>query len=126
MFPYADDTLVVALCIKIWVSSFGNLCFAFITPVFDRNFPPLNLKDFNDQIVKNALNSLNIQVESKGRNDITLHGLKISGSAFEVDLYTKLRHTRVLHHGTVLVNVNLSAVADYLNPNVQKLKSKVN
>lgn len=89
------------------------------------NYPPLNIKEFNDQVVQKALRYLGVFVESAGRNDLALEGRKISGSAFEVDLYGLKRHTRVLHHGTVLVDVDLDAMADYLNPSVLKLKSKV-
>lgn len=31
---------------------------------------------------------------------------------------------KVLHHGTILINTDLGAMQNYLNPNVMKLKSK--
>lgn len=104
----------------------GNLCFSFITPIADTNFPPLNIKEHNNKILTNSFQNIGITVENNGRNDLTLHGKKISGSAFEVDLGGKRNNTRVLHHGTLLLNVDLASMTDYLNPNVLKLKSKAN
>lgn len=56
---------------------------------------------------------------------MTLDGRKFSGSAFEVDLGGKKHQTKVLHHGTLLLNVDLEGMVDYLSPSVAKLKSKV-
>jgi lipoate-protein ligase A len=49
---------------------------------------------------------------------LIIDGLKISGAAF--------RHTKVrsLHHGTVLLDVNLQALQNYLTPSKAKLESK--
>ena len=103
----------------------GNLCFSFITPIPDPLYLPLNIKDHNNLIILKALKDLGLKAESQGRNDLTLSGKKFSGSAFEVDLGCKGKLTRVLHHGTLLMNVDIAAMVDYLSPNVLKLKSKV-
>eukprot|EP01114_Cavostelium_apophysatum_P015425 TRINITY_DN4195_c0_g1_i1.p1 TRINITY_DN4195_c0_g1~~TRINITY_DN4195_c0_g1_i1.p1 ORF type:complete len:211 (+),score=43.07 TRINITY_DN4195_c0_g1_i1:542-1174(+) len=42
----------------------------------------------------------------------------ISGSAY------KLSNNRALHHGTLLINVDMNALQNYLNPNKLKLQSK--
>lgn len=101
------------------------MCFAFVTPILNPEYPPLNVKEFNDEIVKNALRGLGVAAESAGRNDLLVDGKKVSGSAFEVDLFGKKNHTRVLHHGTILLEVDLDGMVDYLSPNIAKLKSKV-
>lgn len=51
-----------------------------------------------------------------GRNDILVNGMKISGSAY------KISGLRAFHHGTLLINVDMNALANYLNPNKAKLK----
>ena len=86
----------------------------------------MNIKDVNYEIIQNSLKSQGFEIEFKGRNDLVIRNKKFSGSAYEVDLNTKEKHTRVLHHGTLLIDVDLESMVDYLNPNVLKLKSKVN
>ena len=82
-------------------------------------------------------NHYGITAQASGRNDIIVNGQKISGSAF------KLNHERALHHGTLMLNVDVDAlekyascdpsppsplheltIARYLNVNKEKLKSK--
>jgi len=72
----------------------------------------------NFKIITDAILSLGITAEKSGRNDIHVDGRKISGSAF--------RHTqqRSFHHGTLLINADMSRLADYLNPNPLKLQAK--
>jgi len=94
----------------------GNTCFTFMAgkPEYD--------KSVSTAIILNALNSLGIQVSASGRNDlvaITADGeRKISGSAY--------RETadKGFHHGTLLLNADLSRLADYLNPDPKKLQAK--
>lgn len=57
-------------------------------------------------------------VEATGRNDLQLDGKKISGAAFK---HTK---TARLHHGTLLLDVNMGELSKYLTPNRAKLQSK--
>ena len=57
--------------------------------------------------------------KASGRNDIVVDDRKISGSAY------KLLNDRCLHHGTVLLNVDMSALGKVLNPNKAKLQSNV-
>lgn len=75
-------------------------------------------QDANFEILIKALAKLGITAEKSGRNDVTVEGKKISGSAF--------RHTphSSFHHGTVLVNTDMTRLADFLNPNKLKLEAK--
>ncbi|MDD4082483.1 MAG: lipoate--protein ligase [Sphaerochaetaceae bacterium] len=90
----------------------GNLCFT----VAGRreNFKYLDKME----VVLKALRASNLKVERSGRNDIILEGKKISGSAFQ------LSDSFVSYHGTMLFNVDFSAMGKYLTPSKIKLESK--
>lgn len=90
----------------------GNTNFTFLSSAKDYN------QDDNFKIIISALKGLGITAEKSGRNDILVDSRKVSGSAF--------RHTvkRSFHHGTLLVNANMSKLADYLSPNKLKLQAK--
>ncbi|GKX45283.1 lipoate-protein ligase A [Pectobacterium carotovorum subsp. carotovorum] len=94
----------------------GNTCFTFMAgkPEYD--------KSVSTQIVLDALSSLGLKASASGRNDLvveTADGVrKVSGSAYRE---TK---DRGFHHGTLLLNADLSRLADYLNPDVKKLQAK--
>jgi|SRR3989344_519793 len=90
----------------------GNSIFSFISP--RKNYD----RKRNFQIIINALKKFNITAEQAGRNDILVNGKKVSGSAF------KENPDRAFHHGTLLINVNLSEMSDYLTPSQKKLLSK--
>ncbi|MGK3142301.1 lipoate--protein ligase A [Pantoea sp. C2G6] len=94
----------------------GNCCFTFMAgkPEYD--------KSVSTAIILRALASLGVVAEASGRNDLvvpTADGArKISGSAY--------RETpdRGFHHGTILLDADLSRLADYLNPDAKKLQAK--
>ncbi|CAG9298094.1 lipoate--protein ligase [Celerinatantimonas diazotrophica] len=95
----------------------GNSCFTFMAP------KPGYDRQVSTQIILNALLSLGLSVQASGRNDlqVELEGgevRKISGSAY------REAKDRGFHHGTLLLNAQLSRLADYLNPDPKKLKSK--
>lgn len=75
-------------------------------------------QDDNFNIIIKALANLGVVAEQSGRNDMVVDGRKISGSAF--------RHTanRSFHHGTLLVNADMSKLNNYLSPNKLKLQAK--
>jgi lipoate-protein ligase A len=79
-------------------------------------------KDANNKIILNALKEFNIEAFTSGRNDIlvaTSDGdKKISGSAF------KETKDRAFHHGTLLIDSDMTKLGLYLNPNIKKLQSK--
>lgn len=90
----------------------GNLNFSFIM-----NERKYDLKRQLGVIVA-ALRKLGITAEVSGRNDVVVDGKKFSGNAFGLS-----RGNRG-HHGTILINANLSKLSKYLNASAAKLKSK--
>ena len=113
----------------------GNTCFTFLIPIYD-NLPPLDSKHRNNKILLAALGNLGINAELSGRNDITYNGKKVnflyiytkkkkfSGSAYEIDFGGSKHIKKALHHGTILRDVNVTSLWNYLNPDKAKLKSK--
>ena len=92
----------------------GNLNFSFVTKLKDN----LNNYEKFTQPVIDALNDLGVPAEFHGRNDIVVDGKKISGNA------QSFHKNRMLHHGTILFDVDLTFVADVLNVKPDKIKSK--
>ena len=94
----------------------GNTCFTFMAgkPEYD--------KSISTSIVLSALESLGLNATASGRNDLeveTTEGTrKISGSAYRETM------DRGFHHGTLLLNADLSRLANYLNPDPKKLQAK--
>jgi len=90
----------------------GNSNFTFLSsaPNYDVS------SNFN--VIRNALLQFGVQAEVSGRNDMTVDGKKISGSAF------KRSPDRCLHHGTLLADVDMSALQRLLVPSKLKLQSK--
>jgi len=94
----------------------GNTNFTFMSSkeTYDKNV--------NNLIITKALKKFGIDAYPNGRNDIEVNtedgSRKISGSAF------KMNKDRSFHHGTLLINTDLSKLANYLNPNKKKLESK--
>eukprot|EP00922_Rhytidocystis_sp_ex-Travisia-forbesii_P022095 GHVS01032357.1.p1 GENE.GHVS01032357.1~~GHVS01032357.1.p1 ORF type:complete len:346 (+),score=53.16 GHVS01032357.1:101-1039(+) len=83
----------------------GNTCFSFIHPGRDIK------KDLNNHVILSALqNAYGIRGEPTGRNDLTIDGMKFSGSA-----YSQLA-TSCLHHGTILREVDLGGLSRCLTP----------
>ena len=94
----------------------GNLNFSFITD-YDNNAIALNFKKYTFPIIK-ALKKLGIQSELSGRNDITIDGKKFSGNA------QSIIKGRILHHGTLLFNSDLSILGKALKVKSDKIESK--
>ena len=93
----------------------GNLNFSFITKSSKDNIN--NYKKFTDPVIK-ALNDMGVPAEFQGRNDIVVDGKKISGNA---QAWYK---DKMLHHGTILFDVDLEFVAKILNVKQDKIESK--
>ncbi|MGV8147218.1 MAG: lipoate--protein ligase [Alkaliphilus sp.] len=90
----------------------GNLNFTFVAHK--------NNYDFERQtgtIIK-ALKTIGINAEFRGRNDIVVDGKKFSGNAFLVEKENRMQH------GTILVDVDMSALTKYLNPSKIKVETK--
>jgi lipoate---protein ligase len=80
----------------------------------------------NNDIIINALEILGVKnAEASGRNDMVIDDKKISGSAYKLKLGQKDGSgRRSLHHGTMLLDLELGALGKYLSPNKKKLESK--
>jgi lipoate-protein ligase A len=93
----------------------GNLNFTFI--VKSSSDVVSNFRKFTEPIV-NALKSFGVNAEFTGRNDIVIEGKKFSGNAqyYYAD--------RLLHHGTILFNSDLTVVQAALNVKPDKIESK--
>lgn len=95
---------------------FGNLNFTFIVTI-ENEGDVNNFKKFTEPVIK-ALDKFGIKAELSGRNDITIDGKKFSGNA---QYFYK---NRLLHHGTILFDSNLSVVQEALNVKEEKIQSK--
>ena len=93
----------------------GNLNYTYITNAGE--LETLNMRVFCEPIVK-ALSEFGVTAEINGRNDMTIHGKKFSGNA------QYIRHGRVMHHGTLLYNSDLSAVSKALQVDPEKIRAK--
>jgi len=90
----------------------GNLNFTF---VMDRNLYDLEKQL---QVILRAVQEQGIQAEFTGRNDITVEGKKFSGNAF------CFLPNAVYHHGTLLVNTDMSRIFQYLQVSKEKMQAK--
>ena len=90
----------------------GNLNFSFIVPREDYDVSR-QLK-----VILEAVRALGVAAEPSGRNDLTAEGRKFSGNAFRV------LKDAALHHGTLLVNVDMGLIGRYLNVSKDKLQAK--
>ena len=75
-------------------------------------------KERNNSIIIGALRNLGIEATASGRNDLIVDERKFSGSAF------KLSKERAFHHGTMLINADMTRLGEYLTPDKDKLKAK--
>lgn len=93
----------------------GNLNFTFI---FNKNQDNArNYALFTKPII-DVLQSLGLNAKNSGKNDIVIDDKKISGNA----QYTF--NNRILHHGTILFNVDMQMLPKVLKPDLEKLQSK--
>lgn len=90
----------------------GNLNFTFIARSSLYSIPR------HLEVILTALSMLGIFGEISGRNDLTVNGKKFSGNAFFQS------GEFCCHHGTLLVDTDLSAMSRYLNVSKEKLASK--
>jgi lipoate-protein ligase A len=90
----------------------GNLNFTFVSPRQDYDVHR------NMEIILRAVRKLGINAEFSGRNDLTVDERKFSGNAF------CLTKDSAYHHGTILVNADMSKLASALNVSREKLESK--
>lgn len=98
----------------------GNVNFSFITK--HSGDTRLNFEKFGLPVV-NALRKMGINAVLDGRNDIIADGYKISGNA-QCVLTSKTGTAVVLHHGTLLFDVDPAALAGALRVNEKKIAAK--
>jgi lipoate-protein ligase A len=91
----------------------GNLNFTFITAAEKG----IDFSVFCEPI-RVALSALGVPVEFSGRNDMTVEGKKFSGNA------QYIKEGRVMHHGTILYDSDLTKLSLALNPGEDKIESK--
>jgi len=93
----------------------GNLNFSLIVTIKENEI--YEYASFLTPVIR-ALSSFGVHASLQGRNDLLVDGYKISGNAQIIS------GNRVLHHGTILVNSDLSVLSKVLNVSPSKLKSK--
>ncbi|MDA8343865.1 MAG: lipoate--protein ligase [Thermaerobacter sp.] len=92
----------------------GNLCFTFV--VRQANGRAGNFDYFTVPVVE-TLRRFGVKAERSSRNDLTIEGQKFSGNAQYVS------GGRLLHHGTILFDSDLDAVARVLHVAKDKIES---
>ena len=106
----------------------GNSVFSFINPIEPK--AEVDFKTMNNSMLLSSLGHFGINAKASGRNDLIVKHenleKKISGSAYKLKLgNTKTGEgRRSLHHGTMLLDLELGALGKYLNPSKAKLQSK--
>ena len=90
----------------------GNLNYSFIIPnsVYD--------VERQNRLLLSALKDAGVVAVFSGRNDVLYDGRKIGGQAY------KKTASNGLHHGTLLIDLNVSDAASALTPPAVKLASK--
>ncbi len=92
----------------------NNLCYTIIAPYNDGK---TGYKGFTEPVIE-YLNSLGVKAEFTGRNDVSVDGKKISGTAQTV------YKDRVMFHGTLLFKTDFNILSDVLSPDKLKTESK--
>lgn len=90
----------------------GNLNFTFLMAKENYDLP----KQLS--VIQAACAAAGITAEPSGRNDLLADGRKFSGNAFYQN------RTHAYHHGTLLIDVDMSRLQRYLSPPKAKLEAK--
>ncbi|MDR2782609.1 MAG: lipoate--protein ligase [Treponema sp.] len=90
----------------------GNLNFTFLMPRADYDL------ERQTEVILLAVRELGIDAARTGRNDIETGGRKFSGNAYY------RAGNNAYHHGTLLVNTDMSAAGRYLSASAGKIQSK--
>lgn len=94
---------------------FGNLNFSFHTLLGSNDFTDFHT--FTEPVLT-LLNKLNVPAKLEGRNDLLVDGKKFSGNAKLV------KAGKMIQHGTILINSEMSVLADALKVNPLKFVDK--
>lgn len=95
----------------------GNLNYTFIENRRASEETSAMFARFTAPIIE-ALNSLGVKAYLEGRNDLLIEGRKFSGNAVAI------QNNRVLQHGTLLFESNISTLAAALKAHPQKFEGK--
>ena len=90
----------------------GNTNYSIIMPQESFNRRSTSL------ILKKALHSLDIPADINERFDVTVDGLKVSGSAY------RLTRKNAYHHGTMLIDSDLIQLSKFLHSPIQGITGK--
>ncbi len=93
----------------------GNLNFSFIENANGQE--RVNFRRYLEP-VREALRDVGVRAEISGRNDLEVDGRKISGSG------QRIHRGKVLHHGTLLVDVDFGRLSEALSVDPEKIRSK--
>ncbi len=93
----------------------GNINYTVIHKLGENDFS--NYAKFTAPICE-YLQTLGVKAELKGRNDLLIDGMKFSGNAQAV------KNGRIMHHGCILFNADVSDLAKSLVPKTEKIESK--
>lgn len=83
----------------------------------DRDSRSFDFKAFSEPVIQ-TLKDLGVVAEFTGRNDITIQGKKISGNA------QAYLNGRVMHHGCILFDVDLTVLSKALETSAEVVDSK--
>lgn len=97
----------------------GNLNFTFISNATNRDEIKIDFKHYTMPILE-VLQSLGVNAEFSGRNDLLIDGMKISGNAEHIYHQKK----RTLHHGTLLFTSQIADLSAALKVNPLKFQDK--
>lgn len=93
---------------------FGNICYTVIAPY---NAGEDNYRKFTAPVI-GYLKTIGVNAEFAGRNDILINGRKVSGNA------QTIYKERILHHGTILFDTDMTVLSKALKPSKIKMESK--
>ena len=97
----------------------GNLNFTFISNALNRDEIKIDFKYYTIPIIE-VLNTLGVNAEFSGRNDLLIDGMKFSGNAEHIYHQKK----RTLHHGTLLFTSQIADLSAALKVNPLKFQDK--
>ncbi|MPM06170.1 Lipoate-protein ligase LplJ [bioreactor metagenome] len=93
----------------------GNLNYTFIADAKDAQV--IDLQYFCLPLIR-ALEKLGVHAGMQGRNDIVIDGKKFSGNS------QYIKDDRIMHHGTILFDSDLSVLSEALKADPEKFESK--
>lgn len=93
----------------------GNINFTVIHKLGEEDFS--DYRKFTAPICA-FLRELGVDARLEGRNDLVIDGMKFSGNAQAV------KNGRIMHHGTILFDADVTRLAEALRPRPAKVESK--